>query len=304
MGNAKILVVEDEIVVARDLQRTLESMGYTVTDVAVAGGAALRCVIDERPDLVLMDIGLKGDMDGVQTAELIGKRYDIPVIYLTSHSDAYTVSRARMTKPAGYVLKPYNEDKLQKMVEAALALHRGEQASKADGAEDAPPTPAILVVAAPSVLPEMVRCLGQRRYRIKLASRAATAARMLSATPFDMVLIDLDLPDERGEILVRQLRRDMGLPTAVVVVASETSPETLSLLKSQDIMGLVWREPRYESKLLGVIDRVLEQRQTQPAPVQAEVDQVEDGEGPDEGDHFEGMWEMWQMMSGNEGSQG
>ena len=312
MGTAKLLVVEDEVVVARDLQRTLGRMGYTVTDIAVSGKAALKSIADSQPDLVLMDIGLKGELDGVQTAELIGKRYDIPVIYLTSHSDTFTVRRARMTQPSGYVLKPYNENKLQDMIEAALALHRGEQTRKASPAESPVVKSSIFVAVAAAGMPEIVRILGRGGYRIKLAGRAEQAVQTLSVTRFDLVVIDQDLPDERGEILVRRLRRDVGVTAAIVVVASEASEEVLSLLKSQDIAGLVERQPGYEARLLAVIDGALGQgsRPAEPAaapqpqmmPAEDSMESAEDT--GDDGDWTDGLWDMWQVMSESRGPKG
>jgi CheY-like chemotaxis protein len=95
--------------VARDLQRVLRRLGYGVPSVAVSGRMALKQVARTRPDLVLMDTVLKGDLDGIQTTELLSAECDVPVIYLTAHSDRYTFARARLTKPSGYILKPFNE---------------------------------------------------------------------------------------------------------------------------------------------------------------------------------------------------
>jgi DNA-binding NarL/FixJ family response regulator len=121
MANTKVLIVEDEVIVARDLQGSLEGMGYEVVGIAVSGRMAVKLATRTRPDVVLMDIVLKGDMDGIQAAEEIGRLLDIRVVFLTAHSDQYTFARAKMTRPSGYIIKPFDVKKLQETIEAALA---------------------------------------------------------------------------------------------------------------------------------------------------------------------------------------
>jgi hypothetical protein len=116
----QILIVEDESVIAFNLQETLEALEYSVPAIAVSGAQALRHVAELRPDLVLMDIRIKGDMDGIQTAEQIWQQFQIPVIYVTGHSDKSTVERAKLTVPFGYLLKPIKERELYVAIESAL----------------------------------------------------------------------------------------------------------------------------------------------------------------------------------------
>jgi len=127
MARAKILIVEDEIIVARDLQANLQRMGYEVVGIAVSGRMAVKLATRMRPDLVLMDIALKGNMDGIEAAEEIGGLFDIPVIYLTAHSDTSTFARAKMTRPSGYIIKPFEAKKLEEAIESALAGYRSEK---------------------------------------------------------------------------------------------------------------------------------------------------------------------------------
>jgi two-component system, cell cycle sensor histidine kinase and response regulator CckA len=122
MANARILVVEDERLVATDISQCLQQLGYEVTGTAVSAVDALRQAVMETPDLVLMDIKLKGGIDGVQAAEAIYERMNIPVVYLTAFADVETVERAKHTFPSGYVLKPFDDRSLRTAVE--LALHR------------------------------------------------------------------------------------------------------------------------------------------------------------------------------------
>ncbi|MDZ7413620.1 MAG: PAS domain S-box protein, partial [candidate division KSB1 bacterium] len=128
MEDAKrILVVEDESLVAADLSRLLERLGHRVVGHAASGKAALKAVEAERPDLVLMDIGLKGELDGIQTASEVYSRFGVPVVFLTAHSDEATLQRAKEAQPFGYILKPFEEREVLATVEMALHRHRLEQ---------------------------------------------------------------------------------------------------------------------------------------------------------------------------------
>ena len=116
----RILIVEDEGIVAADLEDRLKRMGYTVAGKAASGSRAIEEAARLRPDLALMDIILKGPLDGVETAEQITNRYEIPVVYLTAHADDPTTKRAELTGPFGYVLKPFDDRELRMTVEIAL----------------------------------------------------------------------------------------------------------------------------------------------------------------------------------------
>ncbi|MCX6139014.1 MAG: PAS domain S-box protein [Ignavibacteriales bacterium] len=125
---ARILVVEDERIVARDLCRRLETQGYVVVGNESEGRAALATAEREHPDLVLMDIGLDGEMDGVETADRVRKMLGIPVVFLTAYSDRSTLARAKITHPFGYVLKPFEEREVVTAIEMALHSHGLEKA--------------------------------------------------------------------------------------------------------------------------------------------------------------------------------
>jgi CheY-like chemotaxis protein len=123
MAKAHILVVEDESLVAKDLQIILRHLGYHVPVVVFSGEQAIRRVEEARPDLVLMDIRLKGALDGVEAAARIRSRCDVPVVYLTANADEATLERAKVTEPFGYILKPFEEHLLQSTIEMALQKH-------------------------------------------------------------------------------------------------------------------------------------------------------------------------------------
>lgn len=127
MSYAQILVVEDEAIVAKDVSNRLRQMGYSVSETASTGEDAIERTKTTRPDLVLMDIHLKGNLDGIDTATQIRRQHDVPIIYLTAYADDDTVARAQLTEPAGYLLKPFVERELQTTIEMALYKHRNER---------------------------------------------------------------------------------------------------------------------------------------------------------------------------------
>jgi PAS domain S-box-containing protein len=122
-----ILIVEDERIVARDIQNRLTRLGYAVAGVTRFGEEAIRLATELRPDLVLMDIRLAGAMDGVTAAQEIRNRLQLPVIYLTAYADEETLRRARVTEPLGYILKPFEERELRTAIEMALYKHQAER---------------------------------------------------------------------------------------------------------------------------------------------------------------------------------
>ncbi len=130
MKKAQILVVEDEGIVALEIKDRLENLEYVVVGLASSGEEAIQVASKAKPDLVLMDIILKGDMDGVESAKLIRTTLDIPVVYLTAYSDENTLQRAKITEPFGYILKPFEERELYSSIEMALYKHGMEKKLK------------------------------------------------------------------------------------------------------------------------------------------------------------------------------
>ncbi len=120
MSKVRILVVEDEGLVARDIRNMLRGLGYDVIDVVSRGDEAVRLAETASPDLVLMDIVLKGEIDGITAAERIWEECGVPIIYLTAYADETTLDRAKMTEPFGYILKPFDERELQTAIEMAF----------------------------------------------------------------------------------------------------------------------------------------------------------------------------------------
>ncbi len=124
MAPARILIAEDEGIVALDLGMHLRALGYQVVAIVKSGQAAVRQAAMTNPDLIVMDVRLKGELDGIEAAEIISSRLHVPVIFCSALADKGTVDRARAVKHAGYVVKPFSREKLQSAIEDALDLAR------------------------------------------------------------------------------------------------------------------------------------------------------------------------------------
>lgn len=125
-----ILVVEDEGIVAQDLQETLVRLGYRVSGVVSEGAQAIAMARKLRPELVVMDVSLRGDVDGIQAARAIQEHARIPIIFLTGHRDTQTLRRAVLTGPLGYLVKPFQETELYGAIELAIHKHRADLARR------------------------------------------------------------------------------------------------------------------------------------------------------------------------------
>ncbi|MGL5059020.1 MAG: putative bifunctional diguanylate cyclase/phosphodiesterase [Microcoleus sp.] len=124
MSNKKILIVEDESIIAEDIADSLTALGYQVTEIVSSGEEAIQSATRVQPDLVLMDINLQGEIDGITAAEQIRSRCQIPVVYLTAYADENTLRRVNATKPFGYIVKPFEEKNLHTTIQVALHRHQ------------------------------------------------------------------------------------------------------------------------------------------------------------------------------------
>ncbi|MFQ6109927.1 MAG: sensor histidine kinase [Candidatus Aminicenantales bacterium] len=130
MTKARIMVVEDDSIIAESIKSTLQSFGYVVPSVVSSGEEALERSEKDSPDLVLMDIVLKGAMDGIEAAHQIRNRFQIPIVFLTAFSDKKILERAKITEPFGYIIKPFEDRELHSIIEIALYKHRMERKLK------------------------------------------------------------------------------------------------------------------------------------------------------------------------------
>jgi len=124
MPDKRILIVEDETIVAMTIEDALQEMGYAVVGTVSTAEDAIKMAGDARPDLILMDIRIQGEKDGIAAAEEITAQYHIPIIYLTAHADEKTFKRAMKTQPYGYLIKPFRDRELHSTIEIALYKHR------------------------------------------------------------------------------------------------------------------------------------------------------------------------------------
>ncbi len=126
MEKARILIVEDEAIIAMEIENQLQSLGYVVTSIVDTGEKAIDKAEEDKPDLIPMDIRIKGEMDGIEAAEEIRNRFGIPVIFSTAYLDGERIERAKITMPFGYVLKPIQERDLKVTIEMALYVSKGD----------------------------------------------------------------------------------------------------------------------------------------------------------------------------------
>ena len=127
-SSLKILIVEDEWIIALDIKRHLSKLGYDVAGTANCAEKALELVAQTKPDLVLMDIYLQGETTGIEVAEVIRQQFHLPVVFLTAHTDEATLTEAISAHPQGYVVKPFEEQDLSVAIQVALANHQAERA--------------------------------------------------------------------------------------------------------------------------------------------------------------------------------
>lgn len=126
MSKVNILIVEDESIVARDIQQSLKKLGYNVVGMASTGENAIELAREHKPDLILMDIMLKGSLSGIDAAREVKDALNIPVIFLTAYADSSTLNKAKDTEPFGYIIKPFKEIDLHTAIEIALYKHKKE----------------------------------------------------------------------------------------------------------------------------------------------------------------------------------
>lgn len=120
MIEIKVLIVEDDPLIAIDIEQILSNLNFRVSGTAFNADDALQCLTNNTPDIVLLDVNLESDKDGINIAEIINEKYQLPFIYLTAHADKNTLERAKKTKPAGYIIKPFDERDLLAGIEIGL----------------------------------------------------------------------------------------------------------------------------------------------------------------------------------------
>lgn len=186
-GRLSIMLVEDEPLIAEHVRQTLELLGHSVVGMACEGREAVKKADLLHPELVLMDIGLRGEMDGIEAAAVLYERLGIPVVYLTGAADTHTINRAARSRPFGYLLKPFDEAEMRSAIEVAVARHRAEielhlrEKSLVQYAE---------ALRAQSLLDELTGLYNRRAFMT--LSRHQLAAMARTHRPCVLLFIDLD----------------------------------------------------------------------------------------------------------------
>ena len=228
-----ILLVEDEAIVAQYLEGVIREFGYRVVGVASEGVQAV-CMAEElEPQLIVMDVSLRGDVDGIQAAQMIQERAHVPVIFLTGHHDTKTLERAVRTGPLGYLVKPFQEVELRCAIEVAVHKHRAEVAMRER--EEALRRNAELL-ASLSLVDELTQ-LKNRRGFFELAEQALKVARRERHT-LGLFFVDLDglkqINDKLGHLAGDQALRD----TAAVLQGTFRESDIIARFGGDEFIAL------------------------------------------------------------------
>jgi len=130
LENYRILIVEDEVLIAEDIQMSLTDLGYDICEICYDSESALDTIHRLQPDMIMLDINIRGTRDGIEIAHIINEKYQLPFIFLTSLSDRDTLEKAKLTRPKGYLTKPFKDKDLMTTIEMAIYNHSQEQSSK------------------------------------------------------------------------------------------------------------------------------------------------------------------------------
>ncbi|MBT3344421.1 MAG: response regulator [Gemmatimonadetes bacterium] len=246
----KILIVEDEAVVARDIEQTLTRLGFDVVGTAQFANEAVAKVAEHKPDLVLMDISLQGKRDGVEAAQIIDERTQTPIVFLTAHTDKATVARAQGISPAGYLVKPFNRERLRDTINKALGIE--------DAAVEQPVGKAsILLIDDSNYSQAMSLSLLGKQFQVKIASTYPRAQQMLKDSKADMIIANIDQADAgRGESL-RRLRREAKIDTPAVVVSEKFTPQDVQMLKGENVHAFVVLDDQLGTRLAEEVEKLI-----------------------------------------------
>lgn len=127
MSGERILIVEDEIILGMSMKQELMNMNYNIVDVVDTGEKSLKSANELKPDLILMDVTLKGEMDGIKSAKQINENLDIPIIYMTAYTNDDVLNRVKKTKFYGYIHKPFSEKEVNTTIQTAISKHKSEK---------------------------------------------------------------------------------------------------------------------------------------------------------------------------------
>ncbi|PZV19653.1 MAG: hypothetical protein DCF20_01215 [Pseudanabaena sp.] len=273
--SAKVLIVEDETIISWCLQESLEALGYQVSAVVSSGKKAIDAAVLVKPDIALMDIRLKGEMDGIEAADFLYRNFDIPIIYLTAHSDENILKKAIQTSPFGYLLKPFAPKELHCTIQIALQRHQSESrlSEFISIASHELKTPLTSIHGALGLLASGV-----------LANQSDTAKRMLDIASSDTErlvrlvndILDLERLESNKVTLNRQWHDAAELCQQAIAtmqtIAAESQIAILSNLKSLKVFA---DSDRIIQTLVNLLSNAIKFSPPQ-SQVQIEVEQIAD----------------------------
>ena len=222
--------MEDEAISAKILQEALKNSGYTVVATVTSGAAAMECIEKKKPDLVLMDIKLEGELDGIEAAKVIHSKYDLPIVYISAYADEDILDRARITEPFGYILKPINKRELNMVIEMALYKHAAEQKIRKENEK----ARAILETAFFSLTATICRLMEYRDFYTAGHQRrvAELAVKVGKRLKLDQ--------NSLNELYIGGMLHDIGkigIPVEILTKTSSLSEIEIMLIKSHPIIG-------------------------------------------------------------------
>ena len=260
MPSGSILIVEDQAIVAKDLSYCVGDLGNDVVDIVASGTVAVTKVAQLKPDVVLMDIGLEGDRDGVLAAEAIGKRFNVPVVFVTSQTDVAPTTRAKRVDPAGCVVKPFEPEQTAEALRAAMdrpsaaPVERPGRPSLSAAPEPTGPS-TLLIVDDQEHTQASVMSGVPRGQRVKLGGTFDAAREILQKQGFHLIVINIDLPDADGGSAIRELRQVVGTEIPIIAIAERVSPTLAAFVKES--VSVLLQSAQVEARLEAEVNEAL-----------------------------------------------
>ncbi len=261
----KILIVEDERIVSMELESRLISLGYSVCGQAVSGEEAINLTIEHIPDLILMDISLRGKIDGIETAEKLKDHFDIPIIFLTAFNDSKTINRAKLIEPYGYIIKPFEERELHTTIEIGLYKHKMEKKLRASEKKMSTILKSIgdAVIAADNY--GVLNYMNSAAEKLTLFSKEEAAGKNL----LDIFRIDDQSLREKAQLIIKDKNKEesiLNFPSQVTINCNNRLKKIVevnfSLIKddNKNVMGMVLAFNDITEKFKAEVDLIESER--------------------------------------------
>lgn len=226
MVDTKILIVEDETIIANDIKSTLERFGYIVTGISSSGEDAIRMAQETCPDLVLMDIFIEGEISGIESAKRIYDNLDIPIIYLSAYMDDKILEQVKIAEPFGYILKPFDERELYTSIEIAIYKHKTEKALKES------------IAKQQRILEEIVKAI---TLTVQLRDPYTSGHEQKVSQLANSIATEMGIPKEQTQgILIAALLHDVGkiyVPAEILSKPNRLSRIEFEMIKTHPQLG-------------------------------------------------------------------